>query len=255
MDLDATLHRVRTRHKTGERVLAPSLRRGTFDSHAVDCPFPFRHEGRFWMTFIGWDGAGYQTGLAVSDDLFTWHKQGLLLGRGARGSVTEFNVAMTCIVRDNGLHGPGMLRQVGGRYIGAYRAYPRPGYEAGPAVIGLCTSTDLRHWDVGEPILRPHPACSWESGGLDKAWLLESGGTYYLFYNAKNHPEWPWIEQTGVALSRDLVRWERHPANPVLKVGASGSSDDLFTSDPCVLRGASARQTASSTSEVRRWRV
>lgn len=235
MDIDGLLRRVRTRHKTGRLVLAPSLRQGTFDSHAVDCPFPFRHEGRFWMTFIGWDGTGYQTGLAVSDDLFTWCKQGLLLGRGPRGSVTEFNVAMTCILRDNGLHGPGTLRQVGGRYIGAYHAYPRPGYEAGPAVIGLCTSTDLRHWQVGEPILRPHPACAWESGGLYKAWLLESSGTYYLFYNAKNRPEWPWVEQTGVAMSGDLVHWERHPGNPVVRVGANGSFDDLFASDPCVL--------------------
>ena len=54
---------IRTPKKHGQLVLAPSYKKGAFDSHAVDCPFLFSHDGKFWMTYVGWDGAGYQTGL------------------------------------------------------------------------------------------------------------------------------------------------------------------------------------------------
>jgi predicted GH43/DUF377 family glycosyl hydrolase len=226
----------RTPYKINRLVLQPSFVPGTFDSHAVDCPFPFFHQGRFYMTYIGWDSIGYRTGLAVSDDLLTWEKVGLILDRGPAGSVTEFNIALTSILRENELYGSGELKQVNGKYIGTYHAYPKPGYESGPAVIGICTSDDLRHWEVEDPVLKPDPFCRWEAGGLYKSWLMEHNGTYYLFYNAKNRTEGNWIEQIGLATSRDLLHFERYAGNPVVTVGKSGQFDDLFASDPCVFR-------------------
>src|ERR1700760_2592343 len=94
----------RTPHKVNRMVLEPSYKIGAFDSHGVDCPFPFRHDGMWFMTYIGFDGKGYQTGLASSDDLFTWRKEGLILGRGPAGSPTEHNAALTCILGVNELH-------------------------------------------------------------------------------------------------------------------------------------------------------
>jgi len=234
------LDRLRTPFKHGSLVLKPSYKRGAFDSHAVDCPFLFRHGDRYYMTYVGWDAIGYRTGLASSDNLLNWRKEGMILGRGPVGSVTEFNAALTCILRDNDLYGPSSLKKVDGRFIGTYHAYPRAGYESGPGAIGLCYGDDLYHWEIQEPILRAEDGMAWEAGGLYKSWLLEHEGTYYLFYNAKNRDRWPWIEQTGVALSNDLVHWERHGGNPVLRVGPGGSFDDLFASDPCVLRRGDA---------------
>ena len=94
---------IQTPNKHDKLVVAPSYKSGTFDSHAVDCPFPFFHDGKYWMTYVGWDGTGYQSGLASSDDLRNWKTEGLLLGRGPTGSVTEYNAALTCILRDNQL--------------------------------------------------------------------------------------------------------------------------------------------------------
>ena len=232
----ALIRHVRTPYKAGRLLLSPSYQSGSYDSHAVDCPFPFSHQGTFGMTFVGWDGKGYRTGLAWSGDLLKWEKEGMVIDRGPSGSITEHNVALTCILRDNKLESPGELRPVDGLFVGTYHAYPQPGYEEGPAVIGLCTSPDLRRWETGEPILRPHPACSWEAGGLYKSWLLEHAGTYYLFYNAKNLTRGPWREQTGLAISNDLVHWERYGGNPLLTNGPSGAFDDIFASDPCVMR-------------------
>lgn len=226
----------RTPHKLDRLVIEPSWKQGTFDSHGVDCPCPFHHDGAFWMSYVGFDGIGYQTGLARSEDLLNWEKQGCVFARGPAGSVTAYNAAMTGILRDNALFGPGHARKVGGRFIGTYHAYPDPGYEAGPAVIGLCYSDDLLRWEAGPPVLRPEPSCPWEAGGLYKSWILESGGRYYLFYNAKNIPapgEW-WIEQTGFAVSDDLEHWKRFTGNPVLQVGPRGAFDDVFASDPAV---------------------
>ncbi|UCH36432.1 MAG: hypothetical protein JSV65_08785 [Armatimonadota bacterium] len=230
------LEKLRTPHKHPSLVFAPSYRDGEFDSHAVDGPFVFAHDGRFYMTYIGWDGIGYRTGLASSHDLINWHREGLLIDRGPTGSATEYNAALTWILRDNDLFGSGGLKKVRGCYLGTYHAYPSAGYEAGPAVIGLCWSDDLHHWQVDEPFLHPRDGDPWERGGLYKSCLVEHGGTFYLFYNAKNEAAGPWIEQTGAVVSTDLKRWTRLAQNPLVTVGSPGAFDDRFASDPCVLR-------------------
>jgi predicted GH43/DUF377 family glycosyl hydrolase len=230
------LPELRTPYKHNRLVLAPSYRRGAFDSHAVDCPFPFRHAGQWWMTFIGWDSTGYRTGLASSPDLVHWEKEGLILDRGRTGSFTEFNIALTQILRENELYSPSALKQVNGAYLGTFHAYPQPGYETGPASIALCYSHNLRHWELTGPVLQPDPRCAWEAGGLYKSWIVEHEGKFYLFYNAKNQTAGPWREQTGVAFSHDLEHWERYEGNPILRNGPPGAFDDLFCSDPCVLR-------------------
>jgi len=259
---------VRTPHKLGRLVLTASHKAGEFDSHSVDCPFLFSHGGRYYMTYVGWDTIGYRTGLAVSDDLLTWRKEGLILGRGPAGSATEYNAALTCILRDNELYGAGQLKKVGGRFVGTYHAYPSPGMESGPAVIGLCFSDDLLNWEVGEPVLRPGPWGSWDGGGLYKSWILNDGGTYYLFYNAKDRDPCPWIEQTGLAISMDLEHWDKHAGNPVIPVGPTGAIDEVFASDPVVLRhedtwvmfyytldaGGVARDTVAFSADLLNWK-
>jgi predicted GH43/DUF377 family glycosyl hydrolase len=229
-----SLSDIRTPTKLERMLLAPSFKKGEFDSHTVDCPNLFCHDGVYYMTYVGYDGRGYQTGLASSTDLLTWQREGLIFGRGPRGSITQYNAALNCVLRDNELYGPATPRQVGGRFIGAYHAYPEPGLEVGAAVIGLCTSDDLRHWEPGEPVLFPQDGAEWESGGLYKPWLMEHAGVYYLFYNAKNRTDQDWVEQTGLATSTDLVHWQRNADNPLLPVGPRGAFDDIFASDPCV---------------------
>jgi predicted GH43/DUF377 family glycosyl hydrolase len=238
MDIQSLLQRVRTPNKYPHLILAPSYKLGQYDSHAIDCPFVFSNAGRFYMTHVGWDGIGYRTALASSGDLIHWRKEGLILDRGPQGSTTEFNVALTWIVRDNDLFGRGELKQVNGRYLGTYHAYPAPGYEAGSAAIGLCWSDDLRHWQLEEPCLHcdDPDAGAWERGGLYKASIVEHAGTFYMFYNAKNNLNWPWFEQTGCATSADLKHWTRRTESPLLKVGPPGAFDDLFASDPGVYK-------------------
>lgn len=232
-----SLEEIQTPQKVGRLLIAPSEDSSAFDCMGVDCAFPYFHDGKYYMTYVGWDGRGYRTGLASSDDLLHWQKEGMIIDRGPAGSTTEHNVALTSILRDNELFGTGELRLMDGMYIGTYHAYPNAGYEEGAAVIGLCFSKDLRQWEMGEPILTSNEGGAWENGGLYKSWLMEHEGTYFLFYNAKTvGPEDQWIEQTGVATSPNLKNWKRHEKNPLVRVGAKGSFDDRFASDPCVFK-------------------
>lgn len=226
----------RAPYKYGKLVLEKSDAPGAFDSKLVDIPFVFSADGKFYMTYVGHDGVGYQTGLAESDDLVTWRKDGLILGRDPSSPTVRYNIALMGILRSNDLSDPGTLKKVNGRYLGVWNAYSEPGYEQGSAVLGLAWSDDLKHWQVGEPVLRPQDGSAWERGSLCKACLVEDGGTYYIFYNAKSANHGTWVEQIGVATSRDLKTWTRYGGNPIISNGPKGSWDEHYVGNPDVLR-------------------
>ncbi len=243
-----------TSYKYPKLLLGPTGVKGDFDERSVDDPIVFRDGGRFWMLYIGFDGTGYQTGLASSDDLLAWRREGLV---GPRGStpLTKYNLAISSILRDKNLHGAGAAIKVDGQYLAAWNAYPGAGYEEGAAVIGLAHSPDLRRWTLTDPILQPGDGAAWEHGGLYRPDLLLDGETYYLYYNAKTDtlPKSEgggWHEQTGVATSRDLKIWTRSALNPILSNGPRGAStypgagpggmadarDSRFASNPFVVK-------------------
>jgi predicted GH43/DUF377 family glycosyl hydrolase len=231
----------RTPYKYGKLVLGPSGIAGSFDEKSVDDPFVFFHDGKFQMLYIAFDGIGYQTGLARSNDLIHWERVTSVARRDPNSRYTKYNVALACLLRDDGLSSPGKLKKVNGRYLGAWNAYPSAGYEEGAAVIGLGWSDDLLHWELTEPILFPADGASWEHGGLYRPNLVEENGVYYLYYNAKTDtlPKSEgggWREQTGVATSRDLKHWTRYAGNPILRNGDHDSRDAHFASNPFVVR-------------------
>lgn len=230
------LARFETPHKYGKLVLSASGEQGEFDRISVDCPFVFRHDSRYYLTYVAFDGIGYQTGLASSSDLIQWKKEGCMLRRDPSSPVTKYNIALNWILRENDLYSAGALKQVDGSFIGVYHSYPNQGYEEGAAVIGICRSKNLRNWILDPPSLLPQDGAAWERGGLYKPCLVEHDGKYYLFYNAKNQTTGRWYEQTGVAVSTDLKLWIRYAQNPIIPNGGPGSPDERFASDPCVLR-------------------
>ena len=223
-----------TPYKLGRLVLSAAVEKEAFDSRSVDCPFVFSHDGQFFMTYIGFDGTGYQTGLARSSNLVDWSRVACVLRRDPTSAVTRYNVALNWILRENDLRSTGELKRVNGQFLGVYHAYPNAGLEEGPAVIGLARSDDLLHWTLSDPVLRPQDGAAWEAGGLYKPCLVEYRGMFYLFYNAKTK-EQHWHEQTGVATSTNLTSWTRYRGNPILINGGPGSPDERFASDPCVL--------------------
>lgn len=230
----------RTPYKYGKLILAASRQPDTFDIKSVDDPFVFFQDGIFHMLYIGFDGTGYQTGLAKSTDLVNWQRVACVARRDPASKYTRFNIALSCIVRENGLTSQGRLKKVHGRYLGAWNAYPNAGYESGAAVIGLAWSDDLLHWELTNPILFPADGAPWEHGGLYRPNLIEHDGVFYLYYNAKTDLRTKalgggWREQSGVATSRDLKHWTRYEGNPILRNGADDAWDTRFASNPFVV--------------------
>ncbi len=224
-----------TPHKLGRPVLTGSGEPGAFDERAVDVPFVFEHLGAYYMTFVGFDGRGYQTALARSDDLLHWEKLGVILRRGEGSGWDSANAAGTWLLCENDLDCPRTLRKWEGKYWLAYHSYPGEGYESGQARFGLAWTQDesLMTWHrLPEPFLTPEAGADWERGGLYKECLIEHEGLFYCFYNAKDLHA---MEQTGLATSPDLRTWTRHPGNPVLRT-TPGAWDSRFRSDPCVVR-------------------
>lgn len=253
----------RTPYKYPELLLRATGSKSDFDGISVDDPIVFRSNGRFYMLYIGFDGTGYQTGLAESDDLLHWRRVALAGPRDPESEYTKYNLAISSILRNKNLYGPGEALKVEGQYLAAWNAYPSAGYEEGAAVIGLARSHDLLHWALTEPILRPQDGAAWEHGSLYRPDLLLDRGTFYLYYNAKTDPlpkgeGGGWHEQSGVATSKDLKTWTRYAGNPILRNGVRGTDtypaanprhtaipavpdarDSRFASNPYVVKNGS----------------
>ncbi len=120
-----------TPYKYGHPVLVGSGVPGSFDYHAVDCPFVFRHRDRFYMMYVGFDGVGYQTALATSEDLLRWEHLSTILDRDEGSRWDSRNIAGTWILRENDLHKAPTLKKWQGKYWLTYHSYPGDGYEAG----------------------------------------------------------------------------------------------------------------------------
>lgn len=236
---DINIQKYVTPYRYPQAVLHGSGIQGAFDQRAVDIPFVFQHNGQFYMLYTGFDGKGYQSALAVSDDLLHWIHKGVILKRHMDSERWDrVGGAATWILKEsNSLWDVPKLQKKDGRYWMVYHSYPDIGYESGPAEIGLAWTEDeeLLDWHfLDKPVFSWKDGADWEAGGLYKACMIEEKGVWYLFYNAKDKKEC-WTEQTGMAYSKDMEHWTRCEDNPILRV-TKDSWDERFVSDPYIVK-------------------
>jgi hypothetical protein len=205
----------------------------------TDCPTVFQIPGetRWQLSFIGFDGAGYQSFVADSDDLVHWRNHRLAMGYGAAGDWDHGGrVIGAFLYQTYDLKSPRALKRYRGKYWTLYGAYPRQGgYELRPGYEGVAESDDGLGWRRAreKPILSVHDTdcAGWEQDCIYQPWLVRHRGRFYNFYNAANGA----VEQIGIAFSKDLLNWERFPGNPVI-TNRSRGFDEQFASDPKVFR-------------------
>lgn len=206
----------------------------------TDVPTVFQRPGdaKWYMTFIGFDGKGYQSFIAESADLLTWSNMRLAMGYGPEGGFDYGGVVLGAYLYTSyDIKAPRLLKKKEGRYWSLYGAYPRQGgYELRPGYEGVASSVDGITWQRAkeEPVLSVHQAdCgAWEKSCIYQPWLVEHEGKYYNFYNAAKGS----IEQMGLALSDDLLAWHRYADNPVIPNGPQDSFNETFSSDGKVFR-------------------
>lgn len=222
-------------HYWPEYVVPPKPGVAGFEAvQMTDCPTVFQlpDDPKWYMTFIGFDGRGYQSFLAESDDLVRWKQLGLAMGFGPPGEFDHGGVVLGAyLYQSYDLDAPRTLKRRQGKFWSLYGAYPRQGgYELRPGYEGVAASEDGKHWHRAKPgpILSVHdPDCgTWEKDCIYQPWLVEHDGKFWNFYNAANGG----IEQMGMATSSDLLQWKRYSGNPVVR-NRRGGYDQQFCSD------------------------
>ena len=210
--------------------------------HNTDVPCVYQLPGQpdVWrMSFIAFDGKGYNSFVARSDDLIHWTDFQLAMGFGPEGEFDFGGCVIGAYLYDSyDIRAPRTLKQRDGQFWTLYGSYAKQGgYEIDPGYEGVAVSENGLTWRRASdrPILSVHDADvgDWEKACIYQPWLVEHEGGFYNFYNAKRMPEW--IEQLGLARSDNLIDWRRHPDNPVLRV-RPGGYDEQFTSDAKVFR-------------------
>ncbi|GAB4018665.1 glycoside hydrolase family protein [Spirosoma koreense] len=218
----------------------------TDNAQKMDCPTIFRKGTQWYMTYLIYDGRGYQTWLAQSKDLLNWNTLGRIL---------SFSDSTTRDWDANQKAGYNALQQYewGGsyeletyqhNYWMSYIGGPAKGYEAGDLSIGIAyTSQDptkAHEWQrKSAPVLTAKDPDTrwWENRKLFKSSIIhdpkkQTGHPFVMYYNANGDtsgvPKTRWFERIGMAVSDDMLNWQRFRKEPVLMHSAGITGDAVI---------------------------
>ena len=202
------------------------------------CIYQLPGQPKLWyMSFLAFNGHGYNSFVAASDDLIHWKTPRLAMGFGPAGEFDHGGCVIGAFLYQSpDVRAPRVLKRRDGKFWTLYGCYPKQGgYELRPGYEGVATSDDGLAWQRAKdrPTLSIFDTdCgAWERSCIYQPWLVEHGSKFYDFYNAAQGG----VEQTGLALSTDLLSWKRYAGSPVVHVRPSGY-DQQFASDPKVFR-------------------
>lgn len=235
--MEQVYEEVKTPYKYGLVMVPPH------DDLKYDCPTVFRHGDQWYMTYIVYDGRGYETWLAQSEDLLSWEIQGRLL---------SFNEDTTAWDRDqaagyNALQdlewgGSYALQTWDNKYWMSYFGSNATGYEKGLLSIGMAYTegslVEVKEWERLEaPVLRPNDPDVrwWENSVMYKSSVVRdekklTGYPFLMYYNARGDSINParGAERIGMAGSHDLLNWERFLDDPVMNHHKGITGDALI---------------------------
>lgn len=162
------------------------------DIIGTDVPTVYQIPGddRWYMTFIGFDGKGYQSFVAESRDLVHWGDFRLAMGYGPEGRFDHGGRVVGAFLYESyDVKAPRTLKRRDGKFWTLYGAYPRQGgYELRPGYEGVAISVDGLSWTQAkdDPILSifDPDRGDWEKDCIYQPWLVEHQGRFFNFYNA-----------------------------------------------------------------------
>lgn len=217
---------VKTPFKYGVVLAAPD------SSHMVDSPTVFRLEGKWYMTYIVFDGKGYETWLAESEDLLTWTTLGKTMPfTDATWDATQKAGYVSLVdTRWGGTYEPA---QYDNRYWITYLGGSAEGYEAGQLGVGVASTTTLAsaaEWNrdpvavlsAGDPDVRWYDNKTiFKSSVISDPERL-TGYPFVMYYNAAGDSLGSndrTFESIAMAVSDDMMSWKRFGTDPVLTKG------------------------------------
>lgn len=202
------------------------------DGRKVDCPSVFRWNERWYMMYIIFDGTGYETAIAESDDLLNFKPLGKILSF-REGAWDARQAAGYIALQDHSWGGSYELQKYQGRYWLSYIGGALKGYETDPLAIGIAWTPDPAgpvEWNrLSKPVLsRDQPDVrEFEALTQYKSNIIHDndrslGYPFVMFYNGKKKNGY---ERIGMAVSNDMKEWLRYGADPVIDNGRGISGD------------------------------
>jgi hypothetical protein len=125
---------VKTPHKYGVVLKTEQGRK-------VDCPSVFCFGDKWYMMYIIFDGNGYETAIADSNNLLRWSPLGRILGF-RKGTWDAVQAAGYIALQDHTWDGSYELEKFEGKYWLSYIGGALKGYETDPLAIGVAWTTD-----------------------------------------------------------------------------------------------------------------
>lgn len=224
---------IKTPYKYGLVMLPPGK------NNMIDSPTIFRERGIWYMTYVIFDGEGYETWLASSDNLLEWNILGKIMSYD-QSSWDKNQVAGYPSLIDTEWEGKYKYRKADGKYWMSYLGGDTKGYEAGVLSVGIANTSEkpskVHEWErMDYPVMHimDDEAAWWETTTIYKSSVIRdkekiSGSPFIMFYNAKGKelPEHIEGERIGIALSDDMVNWKRYEGNPVMdhNLGITGDA-------------------------------
>jgi len=212
-------------------------------SRKLDNPSVFCVGKKWYMSYVVFDGYGYETWLAESDNLIQWTTIGMTLWF-TKDTWDSNQKAGNIILQNNIWNGNYEPLKYDGKYWMSYLGGATQGSKAGKLGVGVAFSDSLLPsggWRrLDHPVLLPEDpdARQYEKQGILKSTVIFDndktlGYPFVMFYNARgaensnNNKE---TEQLALAVSDDMVLWKRYGDKPVLShmSGVSG--------DACIAR-------------------
>lgn len=223
-EMSAIYETVKTPYKYG-LVIAPQ--EGITSQQMMDSPTVFSINGKWYMTYIVFDGIGYTTCLATSPDLLHWTTTDTILTRQTEGWDKNQRAGYAALV-DIEWGGTYALDPYNGCYWMTYLGGAEAGYETRPLSVGLATAdtASLAQWaTLDAPVLSPADSnAQWfeKETQYKSAVFRDSqrhfGHDFVMFYNGfgYNPDNNIGAERIGIALSDDMLHWQRYDSNPVV---------------------------------------
>ncbi|MCX6877601.1 MAG: glycosylase [Verrucomicrobia bacterium] len=203
----------------------------------ADCPNVFRHNGKWYMMYVSNPGQGYETYLAVSDDLLKWTPLGKNL-TFTKSGWDAWQADTSIALYDPAWGGSYELQQYDGKYWLSYIGGALQGYEPDPLAIGMAWSNEpaaAKEWTriAENPVLtRDQPDIRpFENTTLYKSTIIWDkqetlGYPFVMYYNGKRADG---SERIGMAVSKNMTRWSRYGTEPVIDNGSGNSGDPQIT--------------------------
>ena len=102
-------------------------------------------------------------------------------------------------------------------YLQAPRSLGDPELRHLNASIGHAVSKDLRHWRVLPDALDAGPPGAWDDRAVWTGCVVWARGRWHMFYTGVSVEDDTVVQRAGLATSEDLIRWRKHPKNPLIE--------------------------------------